>query len=116
MRMSGKFCTKRMLTAVLLCLTTAGFQTAARADNGEAEAETLVQAGHWKRARAILDPQVQTHPDDARADYLLAGVKIAFKDFEGALPLAKRAVDLDGNNSRYHLRLGQILGEMASRA
>ena len=41
---------------------------------------------------------------------------MAFKDFDGALSLAQRAVDLDGRNSNYHLELGQILGELASRA
>jgi tetratricopeptide (TPR) repeat protein len=78
--------------------------------------EALIQAGHWKRARAILEPQVKAQPQDARSSYLLAQVKMAFKDFEGALPLAQRAVDLDGKNSDYHLKLGQVFGEMADRA
>jgi tetratricopeptide (TPR) repeat protein len=41
---------------------------------------------------------------------------MSFKDFDGALPLAQRAVDLEGKNSDYHLKLGQILGQMAAQA
>jgi len=81
-----------------------------------ANVEALVQAGHWKRARAILEPQVKAHPQDPRGCYLLAEVKMSFKDFDGALPLAQHAVDLDGKNSDYHLKLGQVFGEMAARA
>jgi len=86
------------------------------ADGQRADVEALVQAGHWKRARAILEPQVKDHPQDPKASYLLAEVKAAFKDFDGALPLAQHAVDLDGKNSEFHLKLGQVYGELAARA
>jgi tetratricopeptide (TPR) repeat protein len=79
-------------------------------------AAALIQAGHFKKARAILAPLVDAHPDDAKGCYLLAEVKMAFQFFDGALPLAQHAVDLDGKNSDYHLKLGQIYGEMAARA
>jgi tetratricopeptide (TPR) repeat protein len=78
--------------------------------------EALIQGGHWKRARAILEPQVKAHPQEPRGCYFLAEVKMSFKDFDGALPLAQHAVDLDGKNSDYHLKLGQVFGEMAARA
>jgi tetratricopeptide (TPR) repeat protein len=83
---------------------------------GDAQAEALILSGHWKRARAILEPQVKAHPQDPRGSYLLAEVKMSFKDFYGALPLAQHAVDLDGKDSDFHLKLGQIFGEMAARA
>jgi tetratricopeptide (TPR) repeat protein len=43
-------------------------------------------------------------------------VKISFNDFDGALSLAQHAVDLDGKDSDFHLKLGQVFGEMAARA
>jgi tetratricopeptide (TPR) repeat protein len=43
-------------------------------------------------------------------------VKISFEDLAGALPLAQHAVDLGGMNSDFHLKLGQVYGEMAARA
>jgi tetratricopeptide (TPR) repeat protein len=85
-------------------------------DNQGADAEALILSGHWKRARAILEPQVKAHPQDPRGCYLLAEVKMSFKDFDGALPLAQHAVDLDIKNSDYHLKLGQVFGQMAARA
>ncbi len=85
-------------------------------DKQSVDPQALIQSAHWKRARAILEPQVKIHPQDARSCYLLAEVKMSFKDFDGALPLAQRAVDLDGKNSDYHLKLGQVFGEMAAQA
>jgi tetratricopeptide (TPR) repeat protein len=107
-----------VLAAIILWPLFAGHGFAARstlAGQG-ADADALIHAGHWKRARAILEPQVKAHPQEPRGCYLLAEVKMSFKDFDGALPLAQHAVDLDGRNSEFHLKLGQILGEMAARA
>ncbi len=81
-----------------------------------AEAEALIRAGHWKRARGILEPRVKANPDDPQTCYLLAEVRMAFKDLDAALPLARHAVDIDGRNSNYHLELGRVYGEMADRA
>jgi tetratricopeptide (TPR) repeat protein len=78
--------------------------------------ESLIRAGHWKRARAIVEPRVKVHPDDSQACYYLAEVKFAFKDLRQALPLAQHAVELNGQNSNYHLELGKIFGELAARA
>jgi tetratricopeptide (TPR) repeat protein len=107
-----------LLAALLLwpVLTVLGATLASAVDPPGADAEALIRAGHWKRARAILELEVKAHPGDAKATYLLVQVKAAFKDFDGALPLAQRAVELDGKNSNYHLKLGQIYGEMAARA
>jgi len=105
--------------AVIILWPLSAWQGRARAstpDSQSAETEALIHSGHWKRARAILEPQVKAHPEDPRGCYLLAEVKMSFKDFDGALPLAQHAVDLDGKNSDYHLKLGQIFGEMAARA
>ncbi len=85
-------------------------------DGQGTDVETLIRAGHWKRARAILEPQVKAHPDDPWSCYQLAEVKMSFKDLDGALPLAQHAVDLDGKSSDFHLELGKVFGEMAARA
>ena len=80
------------------------------------EAEMLISAGHWKRARSILEPEAKAGPENARICYLLAEVKASFKQFDAALPLAQHAVDLESKNSNYHLELGKIYGELAARA
>jgi tetratricopeptide (TPR) repeat protein len=103
-------------TASLPALAVLGVAVTGATDSPSGDAQALIRAGHWKRARAILEPQVKAHPQDPQGAYLLAQVKAAFKDFEGALPLAQHAVELDGKNSNYHLKLGQVYGEMAARA
>jgi tetratricopeptide (TPR) repeat protein len=107
-----------VLTAGILCplFTRQVFARGSTPGAQGAGVEALIQAGHYKRARAILEPQVKAHPSDPRSCYLLAEVKFSFKDLDGALPLAQHAVDLDGRNSDFHLELGKIFGEMAARA
>ena len=115
--MSRKF-SASVLAAIILWPLPA-WQDLARGsapDTQGADVEALIRSGHWKRARSILEPQVKAHPQDPRDCYLLAEVKMSFKDFDGALPLAQHAVDLDIKNSDYHLKLGRVFGEMAARA
>lgn len=78
--------------------------------------EALIEAGHWKKARAILEPRVEANPNDAQAAFLLSKVKVAFGDLEGALKLARRAVALDGSKATFHYQLAVVYGEMADRA
>jgi tetratricopeptide (TPR) repeat protein len=78
--------------------------------------EALIDAGHWKRARAILEPRLTANPRDAGAAYLLSQTRLAFGDLDGALKLAQQAVALEDSNSDYHLQLADVYGEMAARA
>jgi tetratricopeptide (TPR) repeat protein len=115
--MSRKFHASALAAIILWpLLVWQGLARGSTPDLPGTDVETLILSGHWKRARAILEPQVKAHPQDPRGCYLLAEVKMSFKDFDGALPLAQHAVDLDGKNSDYHLKLGQVFGEMAARA
>jgi tetratricopeptide (TPR) repeat protein len=84
------------------------------ADPGSAE--SLIEASHWKRARAILAPRVAANPRDARGLWLLSQIKLAFGDLDGALNAAQQAVALDDRNSEFHFQLAQVYGEMAERA
>jgi len=79
-------------------------------------AEALEDAGHWKRARAIVEPRVAANPRDAQAACLLSRIKLAFGDLDGALKPAQQAVALEDGNSNYHFQLAQVYGEMAANA
>jgi len=87
---------------------------ASAADPGTAEA--LMETGHWKRARAIVEPGVAAHPSNAQAVCLLSRIKLAFGDLDGALKSAQQAVALEDGNSDYHFQLAEVYGEMAARA
>jgi tetratricopeptide (TPR) repeat protein len=78
--------------------------------------EALIQAGHWKRARPLVEQRYQADPSDAHSAYLLSQVKAAFGDLDAAVPLAQKAVALDAENAAYHLQLGIVCGETAERA
>ncbi len=101
---------------ILLALALPIHLLGAQATDQGGDVESLVKAGHWKRARQILEPQVKAHPQDARSCYLLSEVKLAFGDVNEALLFGQHAVELDGANSNFHLELGKVYGEMASRA
>jgi tetratricopeptide (TPR) repeat protein len=79
-------------------------------------AEALIDAGHWKRARAIVEPLLAANPRDAQAACLLSRIKLAFGDLDGALKPAQQAVALEDGNSNYHFQLAEVYGEMADRA
>jgi tetratricopeptide (TPR) repeat protein len=79
-------------------------------------AEALVDAGHWKRARAIVEPRLAANPRDAQAACLLSRIKLAFDDLDGALKSAQQAVALEDGNSKYHFQLAEVYGEMAASA
>ncbi|HKS95043.1 MAG TPA: hypothetical protein VJV74_02795, partial [Terriglobia bacterium] len=78
--------------------------------------EALIEAGHWKQARAGIEQRYQANPNDAQAAYLLSRVKQAFGDLDTALKLAEKAVQLDGSKAAYHYQLGVVCGETAERA
>jgi len=78
--------------------------------------EALIEAGHWKEARAAVEQRYQASPNDAQAAYLLSRVKLAFGDLDGALKLAEKAVELDGAKAAYHYQLAVVCGETAESA
>ncbi len=83
---------------------------------GLGSAEALIEAGHWKRARAILEPRLAANPRDAQAACLLSRAKLALGDLDGALKSAQQAVALEDANSNNHFQLAEVYGEMAERA
>lgn len=78
--------------------------------------DELIAEGHWKRARAIAAPRYQEHPDDALANFLMSQIRNAFGDRKTPLPLAERAVQLDGGTARYHRQLAEVIGVTAQHA
>jgi tetratricopeptide (TPR) repeat protein len=76
----------------------------------------LIQGNHWKRLRALAEPQLRANPGDAEAAYEVAYTRVAFGDFDGAVEIARKAVALDGSNADAHYVLARGLGEKASRA
>jgi tetratricopeptide (TPR) repeat protein len=79
-------------------------------------AEALIEAGHWKRARAIVEPRYREQPNDALANFLMSQIRNAFGNHDAPLPLAEKAVALDGSVAKYHRQLAEALGVSAQHA
>lgn len=97
----------------VIVFTLAVVSTAAAPDPATRD---LIEGGHFKRARLVLEPRAKANPSDAEAAALLSRVRVAFGDLDGALPLAEAAVNLEPQVADYHWQLAQVVGEMAQRA
>jgi hypothetical protein len=74
----------------------------------QSPAEKLIEAGHWKRARSVVEA-----PSDALSNFLLSQIRAAFGDRATPLTLAEKAVALDGRTAKYHRQVAEVLGVAA---
>jgi tetratricopeptide (TPR) repeat protein len=98
----------------LVCLQTGG-AVGAYADR-PSEAEAWIEAGHWKRARTEVEARIRLAPNDPLANFQLSQIRAAFGDRSTPLPLAEKAVALDGRTARYHRQVAEVLGVLAQHA
>ena len=77
----------------------------------QSPAEKLIEAGHWKRARSVVDA-----PRDVLSNFLLSQIRAAFGDRATPLTLAEKAVALDGRTAKYHRQIAEVLGVTAQHA
>ena len=82
----------------------------------DATPERLIEAGHWKRARALVERRLHQAPDDANAIFLTSQIRNAFGDHTSPTGLAERAVRLDPRVARFHRQLAECQGVMAQHA
>ena len=102
----------RVIGAVAICasyVAAAGFAQ-------EVDPERLIEAGHWKQAREIVEKRLRTSPNDACGHYLLSQIRNAFGDRGSPLPLAERAVELDEHTAKYHRQLAEVIGVTAQHS
>ncbi len=93
----------------------AGFM-AIRIGAAQTTAEGLIEAGHWKKARAIVEARIRDNPRDALAHFLLSQIRNAFGDTESPAFLAELAVALDSGVAKYHRQLAEVLGVKAQHS
>ena len=96
-----------------LALLLAAFAAAAPA---QTQPESLIEAGHWKRARALVDPQLRRDPNDPLANFFASQIGAAFGGRENPLLLAEKAVSLDGSVAKFHRQLAEMTGALAEHA
>jgi tetratricopeptide (TPR) repeat protein len=90
--------------------------TAAPALEAQASPDALIEAGHGKRARAIIEGRYAANPNDPETLCLMSWLKQAQGDPAAATQFAEKAVAAAPNNPKYHYRLSEAVGEEAQKA
>ena len=80
------------------------------------QANTDLQNGQADKAIALLAPLPSTGNGAAAAQNLLCRVRFMLQQWSQAGAECQQAVNLDGQNSDYHMWLGRVLGQQASHA
>ena len=106
----------RVKWAALLGLMMAACLWAESGKEGLSQVNSALQAGQADRALALLRSLPQPAGDSAEAHNLRCRVMFTLQQFEDAKSECEQAVNLDPQNSDYHLWLGRTLGEVADRA
>jgi tetratricopeptide (TPR) repeat protein len=78
--------------------------------------ESLMECGHWKRARAAAEAALKANPNDARAAYDMARVRQRYGDLDDGIKYAELAIKLDPNLAPAHRILGELYGDKALKA
>ncbi|MBZ5608810.1 MAG: tetratricopeptide repeat protein [Acidobacteriia bacterium] len=81
---------------------------------GDPTAEALMENGHWKRARAIVEAAYKAHPNEAQANYSMARVRHEFGNLDDAAKFSEAAVRLDPKSSPAHRELGEIYADQTA--
>jgi UDP-N-acetylglucosamine:LPS N-acetylglucosamine transferase len=76
----------------------------------------LIEYGHWKRARAVVEERLRNAPNDPEYLFYLSQIRNAFGDHSTPLPLAEKAVALSPRTAKFHRQLAEVLGVMAQYA
>ncbi len=104
--MTGRLRFTALLALVLAVATVASATTP----------EQLVDDGHFKQARALLDRQLQANPNNAELNWLMARIYRAFGNLPGAINYAQKAVQLAPSKADYHLTLAELQGRVAQQS
>jgi tetratricopeptide (TPR) repeat protein len=83
---------------------------------GADEARTLIDEGHYRRAKTLVDAEAASRPDDARTLYLRAYWMLGTGDAQGALPIAEKAAAMVPRDADYRYQVAGCVGTMAQQA
>jgi tetratricopeptide (TPR) repeat protein len=109
-------CAARTLAALLLAAAVAFSASAQASREVLSQANTALQAGEADRALAAIHSAQFSGQDLAQAHNIECRVRYTLEQWDAAASECQQTVNLDGQNSGYHLWLGRALGEKADRA
>jgi len=71
---------------------------------------SLIESGHYKRARAVVGEGYRSNPQNPEMLWLMSKIKLAYHDFDSALDFAQKALETDPKNVRYRLQVARAVG------
>jgi len=83
---------------------------------GNESVDALMESGHWKRARQVVEARLGANANDAQAHAWLSKIESSFGDLNGAIDEAQRAVDLNPSVAAFHGQLAEADALMADRS
>jgi tetratricopeptide (TPR) repeat protein len=78
--------------------------------------DELMEAGHYKRAGAMVQLRLRENPNDIYSLFLSSKIQQSFGDMDGAMLSAERAVALDPLTADYHAQLAEVYAYIADRS
>lgn len=112
----------KKLSKIGLILAAGAFTSVALAGPADVSGDSLaaahsaLQSGEASRALTLLQEAPQLGPEAAHARNLECRVRFTLQQWSAAAKACQQAVQLDGQNSDYHMWLGRALGEEAGAA
>jgi len=78
--------------------------------------DELIKAGHWKRARVMIETAYAQNPKDVKPIVWMAQLKRVLGDLDGAQKLLEQAIAIDPNSFEAHFHLADVMGDQLSKA
>jgi tetratricopeptide (TPR) repeat protein len=78
--------------------------------------DSLIEAGHYKRARTLVDARLHVNPNDAYALFLESRIKQNLGNLPGAIASAERATALEPHNAAFHGQLAEVYAYTADES
>jgi tetratricopeptide (TPR) repeat protein len=78
--------------------------------------QALMESGHWKRARVLVEQSYRANPQDAETLWMMSRLKQAWHDLPAALDFGEKALAANPKESRYHLQVAEVVGDLAEKS
>lgn len=101
---------RKAVVIALFALCTFASRAAAAQD-----LQSLLDAGHYKRTKALADDRLKKNAKDADALFASGVIKEAQGDLEGAITAVEQAAALQPNKAVFHSQLGEMYGNKAQK-
>jgi tetratricopeptide (TPR) repeat protein len=86
------------------------------AQNPPQNPNDLIENGHGKQARVLIEARARSAPNDAETIALEARLRLMTGEFDTALPLAEKAAALAPRNADYRYLVAECVGSQAQRS